>query len=129
MSMKGTSRRRCTSASSSNMPGHSTWGLLAAERGDRLAARRLELIAGLPLGHGIGLGDEPGAEHIELRVLNHAVETPAAVELVGGLMIFLQFPLLDLLAAPVRRPSDEVGAVVEEQRRHPDPRERELIGA
>src|SRR6202034_230909 len=58
-----------------------------------------------------------------------ALEAPGAVELVARLVILLQLPLLDLLPAPPGRAPDEVGPVVEEQRRHTDLRERELVGA
>src|ERR1700730_17646209 len=103
--------------------------LLAGQGAECLLARRFELIAGLPRRHAIGLRDEPRGQHIELRVLNHAVEVPAAVELVGRLMVFLQLPLLDLRAAPARRPADDVRAGCEKQCRYADLGERELVGA
>src|ERR1700716_1454058 len=106
-----------TGSSRSNMPGDSA-RLLAGQGAECLLARRFELIAGLPRRHGIGLRDEPRGQHVELRVLNHALDVPAAVELVGRLMVFLQLPLLDLLAAPVRGTADEVRAICEKQCRY-----------
>src|SRR3984893_6006438 len=103
--------------------------LLARQGAECPLASRLELIAGLPRRHDIGLRDEPRGQHIELRVLNHAVEVPAAVELVGRLMVFLQLPLLDLRAAPVCGAADEVRASCEKQCRYADLGERELVGA
>src|SRR5437762_5964069 len=82
-----------TDSSRSNMLTDSA-GLLAGQCAECLLARRLEFIAGLPRRHGIGLGDEPRGQHVELRVLDHAVEVPAVVELVGRLMVFPQLPLL-----------------------------------
>src|ERR1700680_3831341 len=54
--------------------------LVACDCGEGALARRLEFIAGFPGGHGVGLGDEPRGEHAEARVLDHAVEIPAAFE-------------------------------------------------
>src|SRR5262249_26014759 len=117
-----------TGSRRSNM-GSSPAALLAALRGERALTRRLELIARFPAWHGIGLCDQPRRHHVELRVLDHAVEVPAAIEPVAGLMVFLELPLLDLLPSPACWPADVVGAVIEEQCRHAYFGERELIGA
>src|SRR5262249_62045523 len=47
---------------------------LAGQRFERALARGGELIARLPGGQLLGLGDDPGRQHIELRILNHALE-------------------------------------------------------
>src|SRR5215469_7233004 len=103
--------------------------LLAARGGQRALACRLELIARFPARHGLGLGDQPCRQHVQLCVLDHAVKVPAAVEPVRRLMVLLELPLLDLLASPAGWPVDEVGAVIEEQCGYADPGESELIGA
>src|SRR6185369_8181817 len=92
----------------------------------RLLARGLELVARVPARHLVGLGDEPPCEEADLRVLDHAVPDPAAVDLIARLVIDVLFPRLLLLPPPAGRPPDVVGAAVEGQRRHADLREREL---
>src|SRR5215472_1624539 len=93
----------------------------------RSLAGRFEFIARLPGRQGIGLRDEPRREQSKLCVLDHAVEIPAVIELVGGLMVVRPFPSFDLLAAPFSRAPNNLRALSEVQHRDANSGERELI--
>src|SRR5215472_5603058 len=88
---------------------------------------RFEFIARLPRRHGIGLRDEPRREQSKLCVLDHAVEIPAVIELVGGLMVLVPFPGFDLLTTPFWRVANDLRALTEGQGRDADPGKRDLV--
>src|SRR5262245_60314391 len=97
--------------------------------GQRLLARRLELVARLPGGHARRAGHARAEVEHQLQVFHRAREVPVVAQLVRGLVIVVGLELLLLLLAPARGFADHVGAGVEVGGGHADAREVELVGA
>src|SRR4051812_6157565 len=73
----------------------------------------LELVARHPPWQLVAVGELDADGEPELRVLDHAVEVPAWLDLVARLVVARALVGLDLLATPAGGVTDEVGARAE----------------
>ena len=78
---------------------------LSNESPQRGLSHRLELVARPPSGHVRRFRDHQANFERKLRVFDHPLEVPAGVDVIGGLVIVLCDPRIDLRASPAWRPA------------------------